>query len=136
MQRRYIGNLHTPLDSQPVIVTRRKQIKISKLKIRYSHRYFIASASYDVLKKFVYFKTQLLKVTTKQSTLAAVSCYCQNMFAFDTQSLLWNVLYKWVLQVLNKCTVEELGETRTAIRVSVSKYCVIFFLWRCSQTEG
>jgi len=58
----------------------------------------------------LFLRNTFLSFTTKQqNTIAAVSSSAEDMFAFDTCSLFWNVSYK-VAHMTNNRNVVELAE--------------------------
>jgi hypothetical protein len=69
----------------------------------------------------------------KQSNFTPVSCYREDMLTFDTQSLFRNVPYECVYTTDTTAISWSWKNTLTAIRLPVSKLCVTFFLWFCSQ---
>jgi hypothetical protein len=68
----------------------------------------------------------IFKFSTKQSTIAPLSCSCEDMIVFDTQGLFWNVSYNRVHTNETTTLSRSWKRTPTEIRLSVSKLYVSF----------
>jgi len=66
-------------------------------------------------------------ITSKQNTITPASCSSEDMFAFDTQSLLRNVPYKMFHTKEVTALPRRWKKMSTAIGLSVCKIHIIFF---------
>jgi len=90
--------------------------------------------SNDIRLSCVAFFTKLRR--NKQSIIALVVYFLEDMFVFDKQtySAMWPI--KLLPQDWKTALSRSWKKTPTAVGVSVSKLYVTFFLWCCNQTEG
>ena len=123
--------------SQKFFVTRRINKPCPQLQVIYSQWPFSAGKFRTSKSCSVFLRHMSLIVKMKQTKYyRTVRCSCEDMFVFDSCSLFWIVPYKRVHTTETTGLLTIWKKTTTAIRVSVSKLYVTFFLWCCRQTEG